>query len=93
MCTCALKEKDNDDDFSSGDFSSRDGLGLAVKMTPTVGAEACGALKWEVARRIARNARTNVAGGASVSKEGDDLMVVARTTGTREMARQSCKTS
>lgn len=51
--------------------------GPTVSITPATGAEACGALKWEVARQIANTGRTNVAGGASILKEGDDLMVIA----------------
>jgi hypothetical protein len=60
-------------------------------MTPTVNAESCGALKWEVARQIANTAKLNVQGGASISKQDDELMVVAGAQGTREMARLSCK--
>jgi len=65
--------------------------GPVITMTPTVNAESCGALKWEIARQITNTARTNVQGGASISKQDDDLLVVAGSQGTREMARLSCK--
>lgn len=72
-------------------FMAGTAWGPTVTMTPASSMEACGALRWEVARQIANTARTNVTGGASVSKDGEELMVVAGTTGTREMARLSCR--
>ena len=72
-------------------FLAGSSWGPAVSMTPTSSGEACGALKWEVARQIANVGRTNVTGGASVMKDGEDPMVFAGAQGTREMARLSCK--
>lgn len=67
--------------------------GPIITTTPTVNAESCDALKLEVAQQIANAARANVLGGASISKDSDDLIVTARGQGTREMARLSCKQS
>lgn len=44
--------------------------GPTVTMAPTSGAEACGALRWEVARQIANAARTNVTGAPACRKTG-----------------------
>ena len=65
--------------------------GPSVTMTPTSSAEACGLLRWQVARQIANAARTNVHGGATVSKQDEDLLVVSGAQGTREVARITCK--
>ena len=55
--------------------------GPSVSMTPKSRAEACAALQWEVARQITSLARLNVQGGASVSTEGKELIVVAGAIG------------
>lgn len=65
--------------------------GPVVTMTPTAGEKACSALSEAVARQIANAAKTNVAGGAGVSRDREDLVVVAGAQGTREMARLSCR--
>lgn len=39
--------------------------------------EACGALKWKVARQIANVSLMNVTGRASITKQEDELLVVA----------------
>jgi hypothetical protein len=65
--------------------------GPVVNMTSTSGPEACGALKWEVARQIADVSLTNVTGRASITKQEDELLVVAGAQGTREVARTSCQ--
>ena len=64
--------------------------GPFVTMTPTAGAEACAGLRDAVARQIVNAAKTNVMGGASMAKDGDDVVVLAGGQGTREMARLSC---
>lgn len=65
--------------------------GPIITMTPTINAESCEALKFGISKQIASNAKSNVNGGASIIKSGDDLTVVAGAQGTREMARLSCK--
>ena len=40
MCTCALKEKYNDDDFGVDNFLAGTAWGTTVTMTPAAGAEA-----------------------------------------------------
>ena len=57
--------------------------GPTVTMTPTSSAEACAALRWEVARQISAVARTNLQGGASVSKQDEELLVVAGAEGVQ----------
>lgn len=64
--------------------------GPVITMTPTSSAESCGALKLEMAKQIADAAKTNVQGGTFINKQNDDLMVVVGT-GSREMARLTCK--
>ena len=64
--------------------------GPIITMTPTVSTESCGALRLEVARQIASTAKTNVQGGTLITTQEDDLMVVVGT-GSREMARLTCR--
>lgn len=64
--------------------------GPAVTMTPTSSADACAALSLEVTRQIAIVAKTNILGGATIIKDGEELTVVAGPQGTREIARVRC---
>ena len=53
-------------------------------------ADACAALSLEVTRQIAIVAKTNILGGATIIKDGEELTVVAGPQGTREIARVRC---
>ena len=65
--------------------------GPVVTMTPVASVGACAALRDAVAQQIASAAKTNVVGGAGVSRDGDDVAVTAGGQGAREMARLSCR--
>lgn len=60
---------------------------VTTEQVPNAGA--CQALQAEVARAIVKTAASNVTGGAEISKEGDDVVIIARTS-ARQVARLSC---
>lgn len=60
---------------------------VTTEQVPNAGA--CQVLRAEVARAIVKTAASNVTGGAEISKDGDDVVIIARTS-ARQVARLSC---